>query len=132
MGTFYGGVTYFSPMGERFTTFTSDRQLLSGSVVSRFCEAAGKVWIATDDGGLSCFDMRRNDFTTYPGQEALTNINAHGLWAEGSDLWIGTYGNGLIRLNTATGATKTYAIDGIHSVALAVVLGNPETVDFCA
>ena len=115
MGTFYGGVTYFSPMGERFTTFTSDRQLLSGSVVSRFCEAAGKVWIATDDGGLSCFDMRRNDFTTYPGQEALTNINAHGLWAEGSDLWIGTYGNGLIRLNTATGATKTYAIDGIQT-----------------
>ena len=73
------------------------------------------MWIATDDGGLSCFDMRRNDFTTYPGQEALTNINAHGLWAEGSDLWIGTYGNGLIRLNTATGATKTYAIDGIQT-----------------
>lgn len=34
MGTFYGGVTYFSPMGERFTTFTSDRQVCSAAVSS--------------------------------------------------------------------------------------------------
>ena len=112
MGTFYGGVTYFSPMGERFTTFTSDNPLLKGSVVSRFCESSGKVWIATDDGGLSCFDMHRNAFTSFPGREALMSLNVHGLWAEDNSLWIGTYGNGLIRLNTATGATKSYVIDG--------------------
>lgn len=112
MGTFYGGVTYFSSMGERFVSLTSDGNRLRGSVVSRFCESAGKVWIATDDGGLSCYDGQAGGFVDFPGREALSGMNVHGLWADGSTLWVGTYGNGLVRLVTATGAMKPYKLEG--------------------
>lgn len=113
MGTYYGGVTYFSPMGERFVSFTPKGSLLQGSVVSRFCEQSGnKIWIATDDGGLNCYDMPSENFVDFPGREALKRMNVHGLWAEGNALWVGTYGNGLVRLNTSTGETKAYMLDG--------------------
>lgn len=113
MGTFYGGVTYFSPIGERFTSFHADGSILRGSVVSRFCEQGGsKVWVATDDGGLSCYDIHENKFTAYPGESSLKDLNVHGLWAEGNTLWVGTYGKGLLHLDTRTGAIKAYSIEG--------------------
>lgn len=113
VGTFYGGVIYLSPLGERFATFTPDGTLLRGRVTSRFCEQDGKrVWVGSDDGGLSCYDIGAGRFTTYPGQAVMQGKNVHGLWAEGETLWVGTYGNGIIRMNTATGEAKTYLLDG--------------------
>lgn len=114
MGTFYGGVTYFSPLGERFASYTVDGDMLRGSVVSRFCEQAGTlVWIATDDGGLNCYNMRENRFVDFPGKSVLSGMNVHGLWAEKGTLWVGTYGNGIFRLNTTTGAMKAYSMDNL-------------------
>lgn len=112
MGTFYGGVTYFSPIDERFTSFAPDGMLLRGSVVSRFCEQGARIWVGTDDGGLSCYDTSRGAFTDYPGRAVMREKNVHGLWADNDMLWVGTYGNGLIAMNTTTGATKTYLLDG--------------------
>lgn len=34
-----------------------------------------------------------------------------GLLSEGNTIWVGTYGRGLIQLNTQTGAMKTYVVD---------------------
>lgn len=111
--TFYGGVTYFPPWGQRFSTFYSDGILFHGNVVSRFCEdSRHRLWIATDDGGVSCYDMKSDAFKDFPGKRALSELNVHGLWAEGDDLWVGTYGNGLLRMNTEDGSIKGYALDG--------------------
>lgn len=116
MGTYYGGVTYFSPMGQRFVSFHADDSLFRGNVVSRFCEDDSHcVWIATDDGGLNCYDMNVGKFVTFPGMQTYRELNTHGLWAEGNSLWVGTYGNGLWRINTATGVAKVYELDGQHS-----------------
>lgn len=113
MGTFYGGVTYFSPMGQRFASYHADGGLLRGNVVSRFVEdERGRIWMATDDGGLGCFDMAQGKFVDFPGRRMLMEMNTHGLWAEGNSLWVGTYGNGLIRMNTSTGSVKAYTLDG--------------------
>lgn len=113
VGTFYGGVTYFSPWGQRFATFYSDDFLFHGNVVSRFCEdGRHHIWIATDDGGVNCYDMRSNAFIDFPGKLILSDLNVHGLWAEGKSLWVGTYGNGLMRMNTDDGSIRVYALDG--------------------
>ncbi len=115
IGTFYGGVSYFSPIGERFHTYTSDESLsgLHGNVVGRFCEdAQHRIWIATDDGGVNCYDAANDQFLSFPGKQVLAKYNVHGLYVDGGDLWIGTYGNGLIKMNLATGAMQTYHLDG--------------------
>ena len=126
IGSFYNGVTYRSPMGRRFQN-VGTAQGLTGSVVSRFCEDRhGRVWVASDDGGLMCYQPLTGRTTAYPQQELLGNLNVHALCASGDDLWIGTYTDGIYALNTLTGKLRHYirdaragALNDISSYAIA-------------
>ena len=110
-GSFYGGVNYVSPIGKRFEGF-SIANGLTGNVISRFCEDGhGRVWIASDDGGVMCYSPSEQRFINYPHQDYLSKRNAHALMVDGQDLWIGTYSDGVIVLDTETGNMRHY----IHS-----------------
>lgn len=113
MGTFYGGACYASPLEERFATFNSTNGL-NGSVVGRFVEdSKGRIWVATDDGGLNCLDGKSHKFVDFPGRAQMTAYNIHGLLSEGDDLWVGTYSSGIVRLNTRTGAKTLCQMEGV-------------------
>ncbi len=108
VGTFYGGVHYISPVGKRFEAFSIDTGL-RGNVISRFCEDKyGRVWIASDDGGLMCFSPKERRFIDYPHQDVLSHQNAHALSFCGDELWVGTYTNGVLVLNIETGSLRQY------------------------
>ena len=112
IGTYYDGVYYISPVGRRFEGFTLDNGL-AGSVVSRFCEdQQGRVWVASDDGGLMCFLPQQHTFTSYPHQNVLSQLNVHALCADGDELWIGTYTDGIYVLNTVKNQLRHYTRDG--------------------
>ena len=85
-------------------------------MVGRFFEdRQHRIWIATDDAGLDCFNPQTNSFVSYPGKAAMGKYNVHALFANGNDLWVGTYGNGVIRMNMATGAQQIFQTDGMAS-----------------
>ena len=109
MGTYYGGVTYVSPVGRRFEGFTA-ADGLTGNVISKFCEdQQGRVWIGSDDGGLMCFLPKERRFTSYPHQDELSKRNVHALCLDrDGSLWIGTYTNGVQHINLKTGQMKQY------------------------
>ena len=108
MGTFYGGVSYISPVGKRFEAFTVENGL-SGNVISRFCEDNhGRIWVASDDGGLMCYLPKEQRFSNYPHQALLSRLNAHALCMAGNELWIGTYTDGVKVLNTDNGSLREY------------------------
>ncbi len=108
IGTFYGGVHYISPVGKRFEAFSIETGL-RGNVISRFCEDKyGRIWIASDDGGLMCYDPKTRLFRDYPHQDVLSNQNTHALCFNGDELWIGTYTNGVQVLNIETGTLRQY------------------------
>ena len=111
VGTFYGGVHYLSPVSNRFDGFTADggRDALAGHVISRFCEdRQGRVWIASDDGGLICYLPQERRFSSFPHQEDLRQLNVHALCMDGDDLWIGTYTGGIYVLGTRSGKLQRY------------------------
>ena len=115
VGTFYGGVSYIPPQSfeNRFAAYKPSVGGLRGSVVSRIVEDSHRrIWLATDDAGLECLDPATNQVVDYPGRAVIGSLNVHAIWPEGDDLWVGTYGNGIIRLNTQTGAMQTYHTDG--------------------
>lgn len=115
VGTYYGGVSYIPPQSfeNRFTSYVPRLGGLRGSVVSHLCEdAKRRIWIATDDGGLECMDIDSRKMVDFPGRAAMSTLNVHALLPEGDVLWVGTYGNGVIRLNTLTGEMLTYQTDG--------------------
>lgn len=119
IGTYYGGVSYFSPIGSRFHAYRSGgSNALQGNVVGRFAEdEAHRIWIATDDGGLNCYEPTKDRFLDYPGKQVLSKYNVHALWVDGKDLWVGTYSNGVVKLNTQTGAMQSYQLDGRASLS---------------
>ena len=109
-GTFYNGVNYISPVSERFDSYcANDKKGLSGSIVSSFCEGHnGRIWIATDDGGLNCYDTKNKAITNFAGKESLKKKNIHALLEDGDELWIGTYAEGVSRMNIKSGSLKKY------------------------
>lgn len=100
--TFYSGVNYVSPVGTRFRSFTPQTTNgIVGNVISRFCEdLSGNVWIASDDGGVSCYAPRQNRFLDIPARKQLKGLNAHAFCMVGDNLWIGTYSKGIFIINT--------------------------------
>lgn len=116
--TFYGGVSYLpsTSIEQRFRAYSARQGGLRGNVVGRFFEdQQHRIWIATDDAGLDCFNPQTNSFVSYPGKAAMGKYNVHALFADENDLWVGTYGNGVIRMNMATGAQQIFQTDGMAS-----------------
>ena len=108
VGTFYNGVRYISPVGKRFDGF-SMADGLAGNVISRFCEdRQGRIWIASDDGGLMCYLPKEQRFSDYPHQDILRKHNVHALCLSGNELWVGTYTNGVQVMNLETGQLHQY------------------------
>ena len=107
IGTFYGGVIYLSPVGRRFDII-SDKGGSTGNIIARFCEDhKGHIWIASDDGGLTCYDPHQQ-FNGYPHSDELSKLNVHALALRDEELWIGTYSDGLYVLNLTTGNLRHY------------------------
>lgn len=118
VSTYYGGVNYLpsTSFEERFHAYSARLGGLRGNVVGRFFEDhQHRIWIATDDAGLDCFNPQTNSFVSYPGKEAMGKYNVHALFADENNLWVGTYGNGVIRMNMATGAQQVFLTDGMAS-----------------
>ena len=112
IGTYFGGVNLLLHKNEQFhwtqpgyTTHT-----LSGKAVRKIIEhPAGKLLIATEDGGINRYDIATGT-TQQWARTADTGSNVHSLLKEeGCDnLWIGTFRNGLFCQNLRSGAMEQY------------------------
>ena len=81
--------------------------------VNEFIFGRGDVlWIgASDDGGLIRFDLsekKSERFLSSEGKNSLTNNTIRDLALLGNQLWIGTYGGGVDRLDLDTYTFKNY------------------------
>ncbi len=116
IGTYYGGVNYVPPYCDQFEGYgpSEATNYIGGKIISRFYQDSNNnVWIASDDGGVSCFSTKQHRFINYFEKSVLSKVNAHAFCMDGNDLWIGTYSDGLIILNTKSGCIKK--ITGKHS-----------------
>lgn len=101
VGTFYGGVTYVSPIARRFDA-------VQGGITARFCEDRyGHIWVASDDRGVGCYQQGRY-LESFPGHDRLSQLNAHALCVDGDDLWMGTFTDGVYVLQISTGRLRHY------------------------
>lgn len=115
IGTFYGGVSYIpcEKFLHRFQAYSVGKSGLQGNVVGRFAEdSQRRIWIATDDAGLECYDPSIKKTIGYPGQAEMQGYNVHALLFDGNDLWVGTYANGLVRMNVGSSSLQVFQLDG--------------------
>ncbi|GAB3427217.1 two-component regulator propeller domain-containing protein [Niabella aquatica] len=109
VGTFFGGVNYFSDQLNNFKKYMPgvDPNSLSGSLVHEICrDRYGNMWVGTEDEGLNKIDAITGKITHYKADGKKGSIaynNIHGLTACDNELWIGTYEHGLDVMDIKTG-----------------------------
>ncbi len=70
MGSTTGGLLKFNRSTGMFTVYGHDKGLVNSNVSSLFSKDSGKLWLTTD-GGLSCFDIKKESFTNYTANDGL-------------------------------------------------------------
>lgn len=112
IGTYFGGINYFSKKHSLFQKYFADnsKKSISGNAIREICEDyQGNIWIGTEDRGLSKLNPTTGAITQFMPTGESTSIiysNIHGLMAVGNDLWIGTFEHGLDILDIRTGKVK--------------------------
>ena len=107
LGTFFGGVNYFSPLYAQFEKYypVKGANSISGKSISEFCEDdRHNIWIGTEDAGLNRFDPETQTFTS----GFISAGNIHALLYEDNRLWVGTFSDGLYKMDLKTKRVYSY------------------------
>lgn len=107
IGTYYGGINYCSHYLQNFVHYQHSpyTNSLNGNVVSCFAEDGnGRIWIGTDEKGITQFDVKKQYFEPLPVDKRAPDayFNVQALLYENNRLWIGTYTEGLQVLDLKT------------------------------
>lgn len=102
---------------KHFQASPDGKSLSINSVVALLEGHDGKMWFATDGGGLCCYHRETEEFSRLGAgtQVRIPNV-IHALQEDrGGDLWLSSYG-GLMRINPSTLALSVYTVsDGLQS-----------------
>ncbi|GEC72754.1 Signal transduction histidine kinase [Flavobacterium flevense] len=104
IGTYFGGVNYTIPKGIGFSKLLPGQNTIAGKVVSNIIQDSNKkIWIATEDSGITIFDRKNNTFSYLNNNDGLSSNNIHALKEDtNGDIWIGTFLGGLNKYNPKT------------------------------
>ena len=113
LGTDNRGIIRYNPETEESEILDrSTSGFASNTMVSSFCSRDGTLWFGTYNGGLIEIDPngRVKNYLISGADDGLLNNN---IWSvtedKWGDIWIGTLGNGVQRLNRKTGKFKTWS-----------------------
>jgi len=118
VGTYFGGINYYSKQYSSFQKYYPDnsKKSISGSAPREICQDPnGNIWVGTEDAGLNKIDGRSGAITHFMPTGAATDIaytNIHGLLSVGNELWIGTFEHGLDVMDIRTGKVIRHYMAG--------------------
>lgn len=112
IGTYFGGINLMKNSYSDFRWIQPgyDNFSLRGKAIRRLTEPEeGKLWLASEDGGIIIMDLRSGRISTFDRFEDIGS-NVHELYYDQKEeeIWIGTFRNGLFRYNIKSGRIKGY------------------------
>ncbi len=103
VGTLGSGLNHFDPRTQTFTRYQNDPadsgSLLENQVTNLIRDRAGRLWVGTF-AGLARLDPGATGFVNYPMPAAPVSLGL-----VGDELWTGTWGGGLYRLDLSDPAS---------------------------
>ncbi|HEX2394853.1 MAG TPA: two-component regulator propeller domain-containing protein, partial [Bacteroidales bacterium] len=107
IGTYGSGFDLMDLSTYEFRNFrhTGNRNsLCHNNIMSMMTDRNGKLWIGTENGGLSIFDIKSGDFYNYRNdpfdQSSLNNNSIYALYEDVSgNIWLGTWNGGINLVN---------------------------------
>src|SRR5690606_5547851 len=100
VGTFFGGINYYSRENSSFEKYypVTDRPSISGNAVREiYGDDEGNIWIGTEDAGITKFNPANGTFNHLAFTDPNTGFsypNIHGLLANEGRLYIGPFVHG--------------------------------------
>jgi serine phosphatase RsbU (regulator of sigma subunit)/ligand-binding sensor domain-containing protein len=128
IGTFREGLIKYNPSKKIFSHYTHDvknNNSISNSYIFSLLESKvypGNIYVGTAGGGLNLFDSKTNTFSQIP-IKFIKDVNDGSvrsiLEEEDGSLWLGTWGDGLLRMNSKRKIVHRYYTDsiGINSIS---------------
>ena len=91
-----------------------------------FVDGEGRLWLATNVGGLARYDDTSDSFTTYTaGPKGLSHVTVTSMAGDGKGgLWVGTRG-GLDHLDPRSGTVRKAVVEGLPSEKIGALLRDP-------
>lgn len=114
VGSYYGGVNYFSPQHDSFVHYDYGRNIDSyySYIGEMVLDKNRHLWLSTDGGGISCVDNRWNILQQFTAGGSNTiphnNIKSMCYDEKNNSLYIGTYLGGLSRYDIDTRRFHNY------------------------
>ncbi len=103
IGTYFSGVCYISPKSRDMEIIRPGRNC----AVGQFCEMDDNtMMVSTENYGLLTFNPKTKEVASAPFSGLGDNI--HSLCLKDNDLWIGTFGEGLVKADVRTKRTVRY------------------------
>jgi signal transduction histidine kinase/ligand-binding sensor domain-containing protein len=118
VGTYFGGINYYSKQYSSFQKYYPDnsKASISGSAPREICQDPyDNIWIGTEDAGLNKLDITTGAITHFMPTGASSDIsytNVHGLLSIGNELWIGTFEHGLDVMDVRSGKVIRHYMAG--------------------
>lgn len=117
VGVFGAGLNIYKKEKKKFSLFSSSGKpgyCLSHKSVFSIKEAGdGKIWMGTDGGGLNLFDPRTWSFKYYTTKNSIIHSNIiKGIHIDKeNNIWLGSYGDGLAKVNFEKGEIVNFKGD---------------------
>ena len=106
LGTNGGGLDYYNSKNNTITSYTKKAALKSLAIQDIKADASNKLWIATRNGGVTCFDpitSTSKTFTHDPlNKNSILFNDITSIIVDDTLIWMGTYGEGICIYNTVT------------------------------
>lgn len=108
IGSYFGGLNYYPRPYTYFDKVYPHPGMEGlGKHVREFCaDRDGTLWIGTEDKGLFHYDPQTGQGRPFRSPAIYHNI--HGLCLDGDYLWVGTFSQGLNRIDLRTQGVKHY------------------------
>lgn len=109
VGTYRGGLNFYSPVFDNFHTLSMANGTLSHYMVSSVWPTKDKIYIGLDGGGLNVYDRTTGKTTEYSRiNSALSGNNVMAMCADDQYIWMVVYEKGLYRFSRSTHTFKYY------------------------
>lgn len=125
IGTYFGGVNYFSPAINRFSYYSSSSiPMAKKNIISSFAEDEyGRIWIGTNNEGLLLFNPKTSKFESV--QQKINYHDIQSLMLDKDELWISLYGKGISILNIRTNSVvRKYTSDSSTNPLINNIVNN--------
>jgi len=105
MGTYQGGLNRFVESSESFVRYQAPDHLEVNDVRSIYEDPLQNLWIGLNQGGVMRYNEQRDTFEPAPNLEMY---DVRSIFYHDGNLWVGTYGEGLIKYDPQTAEAQFY------------------------